>query len=167
MSKLHKILLGVFCGGILLCGIGTGIAFTEFSSLAYGGEYILGGTELTTTELDVEFEPEEEPCRIETYFGNFISNGVETDESVPENTVRFRITYNEARVQPRANWEQDDMIYLYYQWKGSDDMALFMEAKDLALKDLKEGKIPSFDTLNVEEITVLVNPVNEKDVVFY
>ena len=48
MSKFQKILLGVFCGGILLCGIGAGVAFTEFSSLTYGGEKLLGEGEFVT-----------------------------------------------------------------------------------------------------------------------
>jgi len=168
MSKLHKILLGVFCGGVLLCGIGTGVAFTEFSALAYGGQHILGGTELTTEELDVEFEPQEKPCQIETYFGDYLSNEIEVDESVPENTVRLKVVYNKARIQPEAYWEKEDnMICLYFQWQEEDEAALYMEAKDLALEDLKNGKIPSFAALEVEEITVLVNPVNEEDVVFY
>ena len=56
MSRLHKILLGVFCGGVLLCGIGTGIAFTEFSALEYGGVTYIGDEHMKTENLDVALE---------------------------------------------------------------------------------------------------------------
>ena len=38
MRRLQKVLLGALGGGVLLCGIGTGVAITEFSSLSYAGE---------------------------------------------------------------------------------------------------------------------------------
>ena len=64
MSRQCKISIVMFCVGVLLCGIGMGIAFTEFSGLAYGGTQILGGTDMKTANLDVEFEPEEEVWNI-------------------------------------------------------------------------------------------------------
>lgn len=45
-----------------------------------------------------------------------------------------------------------------------DDMALMMEAKDVLLSNLKEGRLVSCEAIEVEEVTVLVNPSNEKDV---
>ena len=42
MTRLHKITIGIFCGGILLSGIGAGVAFGEFSGLAYGGAEVVG-----------------------------------------------------------------------------------------------------------------------------
>ena len=43
-------------------------------------------------------------------------------------------------------------------------MELMMQAKDLFLKNLKAGRLISFDTLGVEEVTVTVNPANKDDV---
>ena len=37
MRKIHVILLAVFTTGVLCGGIGTGIAFGEYSSMEYGG----------------------------------------------------------------------------------------------------------------------------------
>jgi len=43
-------------------------------------------------------------------------------------------------------------------------MALMMEAKDVVLRNLKEGKIISVDTIGLEKVIVLVNSENEDDV---
>lgn len=92
MSRLHKVLLGVFCSGILLCGVGVGIAFGDFSSLAYGGEKTIGDTRMVTEDFDAEIEPGENPWSIYGYFGRGGVSELTTDEEVPENTVRFRVT---------------------------------------------------------------------------
>jgi hypothetical protein len=42
MRKIHVILLAVFTTGVLCGGIGTGIAFGEYSSMEYGGTVMLG-----------------------------------------------------------------------------------------------------------------------------
>lgn len=60
MSRQHKIAIVIFCIGVLLCGIGAGVAFTEFGALAYGGRQILGETDMRTTEIDVAFVPKED-----------------------------------------------------------------------------------------------------------
>ena len=39
-----------------------------------------------------------------------------------------------------------------------------MEAKDVVLRNLKEGKIISVDTIGLEKVIVLVNSENEDDV---
>ena len=58
MSRLHKISIIVFCLGVLLCGIGSGLIFTELDGLVYGGKHILGEPDMRTDESDVECEPE-------------------------------------------------------------------------------------------------------------
>ena len=42
MRNIQKKLLGMFAGGVLLTGIGTGIALVEYSTLSYGGHKIIG-----------------------------------------------------------------------------------------------------------------------------
>ena len=39
-----------------------------------------------------------------------------------------------------------------------------MQAKDLILQNIKDGKIVSLDVLDIEEVTVLVNPASAEDV---
>ena len=150
-----------------MCGIGTGIAFTEFSSLAYGGMKILGEPEIVTENFDVEFEPEEDAWRIigTTGFYRYGNMNIQTDSSVPVNTVRFCVTYNSKRVAPFTNLNMDDKrIEFSWYWKNADEMALTMEAKDIVLQNLKEGKLVSFDAIELEEVEVLVNPKSVDDV---
>lgn len=162
MSRQHKITIVVFCIGILLCGIGAGIAFTEFSSLAYGGRQIIGEPEMVTRDFDVEFEPKEDSWDIVGINGVYQYGGMDLQEdgSVPVNTVRFRVTYNTKRVEPFTSLNLDDArIYFGWSWVNSnDEMALTMEAKDVVLQNLKEGKLVSFDAVELEQVDVLVNP---------
>lgn len=165
MSKWQKILLGVFSAGVLLCGIGAGVMFTEFSALSYGGRQLLGETDMQTENFDVKFEPGEERHFISGWY-SWDQNDVLTDAEVPLNTVRFQVTYNKSRVTPRAYWNEEAReITLLCKWNGEDDdMELLMQAKDLFLDSLKQGKLVSFDTMGMEEVTVTVNPANRKDV---
>lgn len=174
MSRQHRIAIVIFCVGVLLCGIGAGLAFTEFSALTYGGRQILGETDMRTEDFDVAFVPKENQKTVITGARAAYAAGIGevcTDASVPPDTVRFRVTYNGNRAEPFANYvessdeETFDRIDFTWYWRGADDeTALMMEAKDIVLKNLKEGKIVSVDTVDVEEVTILVNPKNEKDV---
>lgn len=167
MSRRYKITIVVFCLGVLLCGIGAGIAFTEFSSLAYGGMQILGDPTMVTENFDVEFEPEEDAWSIigTTGFYRCGNMNIQPDSSVPVNTVRFCVTYNTKRVAPFTNLNMDDKrIEFSWYWKNADEMALTMEAKDIVLQNLKKGKIVSFETVELEEVAVLVNPKSAHDV---
>ncbi len=156
MSKWQKILIMVFCAGVLLCGFGCGIAFTEFGGLSYGGKQIIGETDIRTETFDVEFEVGESRQEVASYRG--LSN-LQIDDSIPENTVRFCVTYNARTITPFADWDKkNEHIFLSYYWHGTyDEIAYVMEAKDVVLQNLKEGKIVSLDELDLEEVTILVN----------
>lgn len=175
MNRQCKISIVMFCVGVLLCGIGMGIAFTEFSGLAYGGTQILGGTDMKTANLDVEFEPEEEVWNIVGtklwhqryygYYGGVSDTDVRTDNSVPLNTVRFSVTYNAKRVEPFTSLDLDRAtIGFGWYWNEDDELALMMEAKDQVLQNLKEGRLVSFDVVEIEQVEVFVNPQNAEDV---
>ena len=156
MSKWQKMLIIVFCAGMLLCGLGGGIALTEFGGLSYGGKQFIGETDMRTENFDVKFESGEGRQEIPSYWG--LTN-LQIDESIPKNTVRFCVTYNAKTVTPFADWNKDnEQIYLSYYWHGThDDIAYIMEAKDVVLQNLKEGRIVSFDELAIEEVTIVVN----------
>ncbi|MDE6882127.1 MAG: hypothetical protein K2P48_03310 [Lachnospiraceae bacterium] len=168
MSRLHKISIIVFCLGVLLSGIGAGVAFMEFGGYTYGGKYILGEPDMRTDLIDVAFEPEEEALDIFGVIGSYNrrSTRIETDRSVPKNTARFCVTYNAKRVEPFAWLEEEDArIDFGWYWKYTgDEMELMLEAKDVILEKLKEGELVSCDIAEVESVTVLINPANEGDV---
>ncbi len=164
MSKLQKIFIGIFCAGVLLCGVGTGVAFTEFSALAYGGKLAVGKTDMRTESFDVtyEYEAGEEQVNVAGWY-QWNREDVKTDKTVPVNTVRFCITYNAERVEPYACWNgEEGVAVVSWHWKDEeDDVALMMQAKDLVLENLREGKIVSLEVLGMEDVTVLVNPADE------
>ena len=108
----------------------------------------------------------------------------QADESVPENTVRFQVSYNAARFTPQVQaavytneyWDEDGeyvedeypVLELYGIWEHEDDLKLFMELKDIFLAELKEGKISSYqEPVYVESVEILYNPVNEDDISFF
>lgn len=166
MSKKYKILIVIFCIGVLICGLGTGIAFMEFSSLTYGGKQMIGKTKMVTENVDVPFEPGEEPYLVWGQWG-WEQTEIVTDSKVPEGTVRFQVTYNAEYVAPHAYLnEEAKEFHFTCRWTGDDEdeIGLLMEAKDLVLQNLKERKIISLDRIELEEVVVLVNPENEKDV---
>ena len=162
MNRLHKILLGVFCGGVLICGIGPVIEFTEFSELEYGGVKYMGDELMRTERLDVALESQEEIWQIMSYGPDGHQAVLETDESVPEHTVRFQVTYNADRVEPVIDrYQEDSLIELYWSWLRQDEVGLMMEVKDEVLADLKDGKISSYEAKDVEEVKVLIHPADE------
>lgn len=184
MKKIQKIMIGVFCGGVLLCGIGTGVAAAEFSSLTYGGERIIGETRMETKTLEAEIDPEAGVWHLSDSYPWSAELSMQTDESVSENTVRLVVTYNEARFTPEVQAavytdeyvdekgdiveEKYPVLELYGIWEDQDEMKLFMELKDQFLSDLKEGRISSYrEPAYVESVEILINPVNEKDIEFF
>ncbi len=111
MRKLHMVLLGTFVTGVLLGGIGTGIAFGEYSEIEYGGKVSIGGENVVVKELDYAFTPSREerivltPCyRLEKNVDSLVVE----DASIPVGVVRYRVSYNEKRVAPRLNfWDTE------------------------------------------------------------
>lgn len=163
MSRLHKGLIVVFCLGVVLCGVGAGVAFTEFGTLTYGGRQILGDPDIRTENFDVEFETGEEARKIWGVATNNLL--IRVDDSVPEGTVRFCVTYNADWIEPYAYWsEEEGVVFAWSRKEYKDEVALMMEAKDVILQNLKEGRIVSVDTAGLEEVIVLVNSESEDDV---
>ena len=103
MHKVQMVLLGVFFGGVLLGGIGAGVALVEYSSLDYGGERRFGEENLVTREMDYTFVPGEEQV---TIVRGYWEAPVEADDTVPEGIIRYEVTYNEKMVEPSLYfWE--------------------------------------------------------------
>lgn len=161
-SKLRLILLGTFCAGVLLTGIGVGTAIVEYTSLEYTGIYSLGG-EMTKADYEFKIElDEDEELRVMDYCGIV---EIQYDKSVPENMVRCRIQYDSDMIKmtPKIvdGGGQDykcQWLYFDRRYIGSD-FDLVMKNKDMILADLKQGKIGTYIFEEpVKEITVTVNP---------
>ena len=107
MRRIQKILGGVFLTGVLIGGIGTGIAVVEYSSLAYGGEKLIGEDSLVTKTLDFNFEPDGRILEVAEgrFWERDRTQEIEIDNTVPVGTVRFVVTYNEKTVTPSLGFE--------------------------------------------------------------
>lgn len=107
MRKIQKILGGIFLAGVLIGGIGTGIAVVEYSSLTYGGRKLIGEDNLVTKVLDFHFEPDTGVLEIAgiRHWGGSQTQEIVIDNTVPMGTVRFEVTYNERVVTPSLLFE--------------------------------------------------------------
>ncbi len=120
MRKIQKILTGIFLGGVLLGGIGTGMALVEYSSLAYTGKRVIGQEDLVVRELDYTFVPGQEQV---TIVKNYAARDavLETDDTVPEGTIRYVVTYNEKTVRPSLSfWEEEPEVWEDEEFQGND-----------------------------------------------
>lgn len=101
MRKIQKILLGSFLTGVLICGVGAGTAIGEYSSLTYLGERTLGEEKLVTENFDYTFDPELGAIRLHpSWYGGRETAEVQTDDSVPENVIRYENTYLPETIEP-------------------------------------------------------------------
>ena len=107
MRNVQKVLTGMFLSGVLIGGVGTGIAMVEYSSLAYGGEKLIGEESLVTRNLDYQFEPDGGTLELAEfrYWNRDEIQEIEIDSGVPAGTVRYEVTYNEKSVSPSLVFE--------------------------------------------------------------
>lgn len=161
MNKINKILAGVFIAGVITCGIGAGIAIVEYSNLEYTGIHILGEEYLKTEQLEIEVEPEENK-RLMLNCG-YRTNEITYDENVPENIIRYEITYNSNIAAPRLYFNEYDSdeiqgMVVIHNNGYFNDFDVFMRNKDYILKELKNNKIGTYTVQQITDIKISVNP---------
>lgn len=112
MRKIQKILIGMFLGGVLLGGIGSGIAFAEYSSFRYAGKKLVGAENLVTREFDYAFDPSLGKIAISADYYDMGSRYgdklLESDSTVPEGTIRYQITFNEQTIRPYLDYDEEE-----------------------------------------------------------
>lgn len=157
MRKITKVLLGIFFVGVLLSGIGVGLAFVEYSSFEYLGEEAIGGKEMQTDKVVFTAgEDIEKTVKLDFPFFYGRLEPVVYDGSLPENTIVCEITYNSelwSLVDGSRTGGMTEYYYVDAIWTGND-FSLIMEKKDEILKDLKDRKFRSYDWN--DEITVRI-----------
>lgn len=108
MRKTQKILIGLFLGGVLLGGIGTGVGLLEYSSFAYGGEKLLGEEHLVTENLDFSFDLDGQTLILGGgyHVDDEVLRNLVADNTVPAGTVRYEVTYNQEELMPVLSFEE-------------------------------------------------------------
>ena len=85
--------LGIAFGiGILLCGLGCGIAFAQYSDFEYAGERKIGEETLKTETVERDIEADSKIFIGHPDYGCDIT--LVADESVPIDKIDFDVTYN-------------------------------------------------------------------------
>lgn len=173
MRNIYKVATAMLCTGVLLGGIGTGVAIAEYSSLEYSGEHFFGAENMVTESFEVTVVPEEGK-QIELENDYHLRQGdIIYDETIPENTVRYEVTYNPDLMKIRLRY--DSMIYedsyepedkepvlqghirSDYIFTGNE-FDIFMKNKNQILADIKDGKIGTYQTKTVDSVKVRMNP---------
>ena len=162
MRKIQKAALGVLAGGVLLAGIGTGVALVEYSTLNYGGHKIIGENHLVTNTFTYKLkQSQEEVVLLEgfDYNASRVTEFIE-DETIAKDEILYEVTYNENRVRPYIwSGEGAETIRIglgmeYFR----NEFADFMEVKDLVLSELKQHKVSTYETTYVTNVAVKANP---------
>lgn len=164
MRKSTKILLGIFCAGILCAGIGIGAAFVEFSSMEYVGNYFMPEDAVKEKTFELVVDPAEQSL---LRLGNSPREmaAIVYSSDIPENTIRWTVTYNENVYEPELfvqNYHSNGEIWkymdVYFNYReGISDFSLFMSLKDQVMKDLKQRKISSYDLGGGYTVSIVVS----------
>lgn len=94
---MNRKALGIaFISGVLLCGLGGGVAFGQYSKLEYAGERKIGEENLVTETFESQIEGDGK-IYVDAYAA-WEGRRLETDESIPLNKIVFDVTYNSDKV---------------------------------------------------------------------
>ncbi|MDO4294507.1 MAG: hypothetical protein Q4C65_14960 [Eubacteriales bacterium] len=165
MRSLRIVLGAVFGAGVLLMGVGAGIAFGEYSSMEYIGEVPLEGGELVTETLRFEWDADQDGSI--AFFSGWVPPTlveVREDPDMPKGELACDVTYNEAMLGfPCLDMEEmeggpDRILTLDFRYYGGNEFELMMENKDRMLQDIKDRKLASYTTEEITGVVIRVSP---------
>lgn len=164
MSKrsLRILMAGVFCIGVLIGGIGTGIAFVDFSGFSYRS--VTSPEESFQTELfTFQFAPEENE---QIWADRFLGGEpcvIREQEDIPKDTIEIAVVYNSelcAPVMIAENEEEDNMRIHLHLKRFDNGIEYFMKYKDQILEGLKNRELRDYQEEFVKCVEYRVNPEN-------
>lgn len=171
MGKYRKLLAAILIGGVLLGGVGTGIALAEYASLEYTGQQNLTMGELVTKDFTLDIPAGctvEDPFCLDIYhYGNDNRFTIVEDASLALGTLTLQVTYSQDSVTPIISVdEMENVLSLFWEYHGPGDLAQLLALKDQVLADLKDRKISDYMHSYVEQITLTVNPVDRERIAY-
>lgn len=165
MGNYRKLLAIVLIGGVLLGGLGTGIALAEYASLEYAGERRLPLSNPVTQEFTLDIPADctaSDPFYVDIYYSNYGSGNrltVIEDGSVALGTLTLQVTYDQDMVIPVLSLdEESNVAALYWDHHDPGELSQFLALKDQILADLKERKIGNYTAGYMENPTILIHP---------
>lgn len=176
-KKFYKVMLGLLAGGVLLSGIGVGIAFGEYSAFTYGGEAMLPGSKHITKTVNYTMEADgkanaetsevvseenaEQTTDEKTYtvlMDSWFYTIIE-DESIPKDEIQFKAKYltDMDDVSPRVYKDAEDLICFSSGFEYNE-LREIMRFKDVLLSDVKAHKISDYQFDGTEIVEIHINP---------
>lgn len=179
---IRKRLLIAFMVGLLLMGLGTGVAFAEFSTFQYGGEKNVM-PEMVSKNLSIKIDETKDNIYFYSYWG-YKDISIVSDISVPNDEIAIDIKcspYITPAIRINNDFENDDYLTEYNAYEGVykstqvtendivyniyydyyndyNGMSEVVQAKNEVLESLKNRKVYSYNSDNIESITIRVSP---------
>ena len=177
MRKKSLTLLSLILAGLLLCGIGAGIVFNEFSSLDFEGEYVYSSGNIKTKVKNMSVkEIPQDKININMYSnnGSNIAKKLVVDENMQEGYIKVTSTYDADFLSPSyyvVKFGMDDGIHYtgeveltYYE--RSNIVEDFFNLKDIVLKDIKNKMLHSHVKNMDVDIVITAAPQTAKRINF-
>lgn len=159
---IRMITAGVFCVGVLMGGVGSGIAFAEFSGFSY--QSVETPQEAFKTEKFTYRMPEEieKKIGIDRFYGGSFCK-LESRENIPKGQAEIYITYNTqaCSVEFRDVMDNEDNVQLRFYLDCGGDFENFMKVKDDFLEGLRKKEVHDYQIDYVKSMEVRVNPEDE------
>lgn len=166
----RKLLVIVFLAGLLLVGLGCGVAFAQYSQFDYAGEQKLGAEELAEVTLTEQLQHQGD---IIVDVWAQVEAAVQADASVAKDAICVDVAYNEDYVEvvvlQDCRWATEENDAFGLAWGGGDagDLQMIFDLRDAVLADIKEHQISAYSFADIETVTVRVHPDNVERVKFY
>lgn len=160
--------LGIAFGiGVLLCGLGCGIAFAQYSAFDYAGERVIGEKNIVSETVQETIDNDSKLIIYPVGRCDYID--IIADDTVPADKIFFDVEYNSEEINLRVDKEEreksedieePEIDFYFGDYTNGDDIKEMLMVKDEVLKDLKDRKIGSYKLIDFKSITVRINPAN-------
>lgn len=179
--SFRKCMAGIVLAGVFLCGLGTGIAFGEYSTLEYQGNVLVGGEAGSEKQLvwrvaEKKYAlPDSKSLVVNIY--DMDVQGVVRDTQVPRGEVWFDVSCNENCepyiYEPHIYIEETDQededsetqcvgVHYTYSESVESGVRLITECRDRILSELRERKFSTYELANENKVTIRVHPSTAK-----
>ena len=180
MRKIIKICFLLAISGSLLVGIGSGVAFAEYSSIEYGGKKEIVETKNIHKSVMVEVDSDmlcppienssQKPILFIDDWENNNNFDIETDKNVPKDSVKITVDYQTSSDSisiflSKGSFDCLGKVYqnslnVYADYNSSvTDIGSFVKTSRQILNDLKHRKLYDYaDNSGVKKVVLYINP---------
>lgn len=161
------IMTGLFLSGLLLVGIGGGVAFAEYTSFSYGGEKVIGGGQTDVVRIEQERKAGQ-PFSLALYDRD---TEIVEDSSLDDGHLVFEIEYygeyTEPYVESYTEEGEEGPEEFFYVWQdGKNELGMVWKLKDEVLDAVKERKVYDYKMENgIKKITVYMSSGAKYDMI--